>query len=402
MSFLPPIIFLPVTGPLSDVFDRRKIMLASDVLRAIFVLGYLFVLIDVHKYYWGIYIVCGINWSFNSFFDPSREGLVPVTIPKHLLVTSNALEALTWLCCAFIGSFFGGFITSLAGPGVCFSINSVTFLCSSLCVLQLFRYSSLKPEAIHRKMLTTDTSIEEEKSSNIFIRVAIQLREFYFGILFLLKHPYVLTLVLIKGLGAINFTAMDFVVLKMCFEVFQPTGQIRDASKVYGIIRAVAGVVAGFAPVFIERCLPKGYGPKTMRTIIVLGFCAMVPAYAIIVAYQNLWTYVVATMMIACASGCLWIFSNSCIQMVTPNNFLGRTISMDTGFSLNLAQSVALLTYGPLLYDYFRLKPFQIAIFQICVAGTCAFFWIIWFIVTRNVVHEIKEVDRRGSNLEIN
>jgi MFS family permease len=88
---------MPITGVVADLLDRRKVMLLSDVLRMFLVLCFLFVLIDPSQLYWIIYLVLSLMWAFNSFFDPCREGLIPLVVKKKELVTANALESLTWM-----------------------------------------------------------------------------------------------------------------------------------------------------------------------------------------------------------------------------------------------------------------------------------------------------------------
>lgn len=320
---------MPFTGVIADILDRRKVMLTSDVLRMFTALCFLFVLIDPTRLYWILYIILVIMWSFNSFFDPCREGLIPLVVPKEELVTANVLESLTWMCCSFFGSFLGGLVTSTAGVGANFILDAFTFLLSSICIAQLFRFRTLDPAEIKKSLkkisdaeleqhITNNTEsiypneaetvtkqdiIEDEhaiieeipdtlndkhiKSSNFLNKVYEQMREFMVGIRFIFKNPYILSLVFIKACCAINYSPRDFVTMKMFFEVFQPAGDIQDAAWTYGMYRAIVGLSSGLFPVIVERILPKNYSAKTMRLVLLCCLCLVVPAYVIILVWSK-------------------------------------------------------------------------------------------------------------------
>jgi MFS family permease len=319
-SFIPPILLMPITGVVADMFDRRKVMLISDLSRIFVSLCFLFVLINPQQLYYILYIVLVIMWSLNSFFDPCREGLIPLIVPKEELVAANALESLTWMCCSFLGSFLGGLVVSYFGVGANFILDAVTFILSSLCILQLFKFDSLKPEQIkkslemlHEKeksMVTQDIEMstptldspvylvteelieepvvkEEEPRKTFAQQVLLQMKEFVIGIRYIFTNPYILTLTMIKATSALNYSPRDFVTMKMCFEVFQPQGVISDAAATYGYYRALVGVSSGLFPVIVERILPKNYTARTMRLVVLACLCIVVPAYGIVVLFSD-------------------------------------------------------------------------------------------------------------------
>jgi uncharacterized membrane protein YuzA (DUF378 family) len=187
---------------------------------------------------------------------------------------------------SFLGAFLGGLINSSMGPGPNFIANAVTFLISTLCVMRLFFFRSLKPENIQKKLALKHEQVREKTR---WERLIDGVLDFFIGCKFILTHPYILSITCIKAIAAINWGSLDFINLKMCFEVFQPQGQIASASRTFGILKAVVGLCTGIFPVIIERSLPTGYGVRTMRFVIVLSFLTFIPAYLIIFFWQNIW-----------------------------------------------------------------------------------------------------------------
>jgi MFS family permease len=68
--FLPLFLFSPVAGVLADRFDRKRIMVLSDVLRGVTVLGFLVVREpgDV----WVFYLLTVLQFSLSALFTPAR------------------------------------------------------------------------------------------------------------------------------------------------------------------------------------------------------------------------------------------------------------------------------------------------------------------------------------------
>ena len=132
-----------ITGSAADFFDKRKVMILSDLSRACLALLNLLVLIDVQRFRGFIYVILFLTVSCGAFFDPSREGFVPFIVPKEKLTSSSAIDALTWMACTLIGGALGGFVTATLGYFWNFTLNSVTYLISALFVAQLFRFPEL-------------------------------------------------------------------------------------------------------------------------------------------------------------------------------------------------------------------------------------------------------------------
>ena len=106
---LPALLIAPIAGGLVDRWDRKTVMVVSNVLRAMLVPLYL---LAGHRL-WLILILSFVVSSILQFFVPAEAATIPNTVPKRLLLAANSL---------FIFSLYAAFIVgySASGPAVQF------------------------------------------------------------------------------------------------------------------------------------------------------------------------------------------------------------------------------------------------------------------------------------------
>ena len=75
VQFLPVAIVSPVAGVVVDRFDRRRLMIAADILRGLLILGLLFV--RRPEQVWIAYAVMALTVGATSFFEPARTATIP-------------------------------------------------------------------------------------------------------------------------------------------------------------------------------------------------------------------------------------------------------------------------------------------------------------------------------------
>src|SRR5215470_9096056 len=87
--FVPSFIFGPISGVVADRFSRRTIMIVSDLLRAVVVLGFLFV--RRADQLWIIYVLTVIQLALSTFFEPAKTAAIPSIVSDNELVPANAI-----------------------------------------------------------------------------------------------------------------------------------------------------------------------------------------------------------------------------------------------------------------------------------------------------------------------
>jgi MFS family permease len=132
VDFLPAIAVGLALGPLLDRLERRKLMIASDLLRAAVFAALPFATSATMIV--GLALLAGLG---SGFFRPAVYAGVPNLVPDELLESANALlqgvENAAWA----IGPLLGGVLTAAWGPHAAYWINAVSFLLSAILVVRI-------------------------------------------------------------------------------------------------------------------------------------------------------------------------------------------------------------------------------------------------------------------------
>ncbi len=147
---VPMIVGLLAGGLVSDRFERRLVMLWSDLIRGA-ALAALATLSLTHTLTYaelaGIVAVYGAG---TAFFTPAFESIVPELIENEELAQANALDQFVRpLALRLIGPTLGGWLVVSFGGGTAFAVDAITFAASTAAVLSMSSSAaSLRPAGI--------------------------------------------------------------------------------------------------------------------------------------------------------------------------------------------------------------------------------------------------------------
>ena len=91
LRLLPIFLAGPLAGVVADRFSRKSIMVLSDLVRVVLVLG----LIVTPLTPWPIgttYLLIALQVVAGTFFEPARSAALPQLVPDRYLATANALD----------------------------------------------------------------------------------------------------------------------------------------------------------------------------------------------------------------------------------------------------------------------------------------------------------------------
>jgi MFS family permease len=133
---VPTILFLLLGGVASDRFDRRRIMVGADLLRALSgaILAALALsgLLEV----WQIAALAALYGTGAAFFAPAFDAVVPDIVPSERLAQANALDQLVRpIVFRMAGPALGGVLVAAGGTGLVFALDSASFLFSAATLL---------------------------------------------------------------------------------------------------------------------------------------------------------------------------------------------------------------------------------------------------------------------------
>ena len=126
---LPTVLVSPWAGLIADSFSRKKIMIVSDILRAVVVLC-MFIAVWENSYI-GLCVLLALQSAISGFFQPANTAFLPDVVPKEALTAANALSATTWSIMLTVGAAIGGVVTEFFGWEIAFvgRFFELHFLC---------------------------------------------------------------------------------------------------------------------------------------------------------------------------------------------------------------------------------------------------------------------------------
>lgn len=351
--FVPSFICGPISGVVADRFSRRSIMILSDLLRAIVVLGFL--LVRRADQLWIIYVLTVLQLIFSTFFEPARTAAVPSIVSDRELIPANAISSVTWSAMLTLGAAIGGLVAGVFGTSVAFILDSLSFLASAAFISSIHfpkRPPREKTKLSVGKLLGITDTID--------------------GARYVKHRPRVLALLLVKpawGLGGGILT-----LLAVFGEKIFPVG--RSAATGIGVLFAARGIGTAVGPIVARRI--AGEGRKRMQTSIGIAFLI---GGAFYVAFGTASNFLFALLVLGIAhtgGSILWVFSTVLLQRSVEDNFRGRVFAAELAL-LTLTMAAANYFTGELL-DRFRLSP------RIVTVGTGILFLlpgILWFVTRR-------------------
>src|SRR5919204_1099818 len=129
---VPSLVVGLVAGVFVDRFDRKKILIASDLIRAALVASIpFFIGINVAL----LYVIVLLNSAVKQFFDPAEESVLPDIASDEELAAANSFLSISSFGSTAVGFAAAGLLASQFDIEWAFWIDSVTFLVSALCIL---------------------------------------------------------------------------------------------------------------------------------------------------------------------------------------------------------------------------------------------------------------------------
>ena len=123
---LLPTLASPLFGVLADRFDRRVVLVASDLVRATLVLGLVFVRDLVLIY--GLIFLMGLA---RTLFNPTIRAAFPSVVGEGDLARANSLIGGTFSASVTVGPALGGLLVAEVGVSGAFLLDAATYLISA-------------------------------------------------------------------------------------------------------------------------------------------------------------------------------------------------------------------------------------------------------------------------------
>lgn len=124
---LLPTLASPLVGVYADRLDRRAVLVASDLVRAILLIAMVFVR-DLTV----LFVLVFLMGLARAFFNPTIRAAFPGVVGGGDLTRANALVSGTFSVSVTLGPALGGLLVATVGVGAAFALDAATFLLSAL------------------------------------------------------------------------------------------------------------------------------------------------------------------------------------------------------------------------------------------------------------------------------
>ena len=327
--FLPLFLFSPLAGVLADRYDRKKIMIVTDILRAVTVLGFL--LVGITGQVWLLYFLTVVQFALSSLFTPARTAVLAMIVPEKDLVTANALDSFTWSTMLALGALLGGVVAAIFGARTAFVLDAGTYLLSALLIARI-----VLPKRAPRSVETMGRS---------------GWLDFVEGFKYVVGRPFLLGISLVKAGGSLVWGAINVLEVKYAEEIFAlsrvgllPNLRIEDpGTATLGLIYLISGLGTGLGPLFMRHWL--GDSRRRLLQGIGVGFLLMLAGITGLAFAPTLGIFLLFTFMRTVGSGTIWVFSAVLLQVMVPDAYRGRVFAFEFA-ALTLTQSMSIFVAG--------------------------------------------------------
>jgi len=322
---LPAFLVIPVAGPLVDRWDRRTLLIASDLGRAVLATG----LILSHRAgsLPGLYACLVSMVALTGVFFPARASAIPQLCRDEEIAPANALSGGTWSVMLALGAALGGWVTAAVGTDVSIALDALTFVASAALLLLLPRLPAPAARAGHD-------------------------RSFLGGLRHLATTRRTLALASLKPMLALAGGALVMI------PVFGTTVFPGRGGPFWtGVLFAARGLGALIGSLLLIRIF--GDSSRTLRRLILAMFPLAALAYIALDFAPSLPAAAAAFFTAAIASGAVWVMSGTLLQREGDKRYLGRIFSVEFGV-MTLVVSATSWTAGTLL-DTTAFRPGQVA-----------------------------------------
>ncbi|MEO5704075.1 MAG: MFS transporter, partial [Candidatus Limnocylindrales bacterium] len=132
---LPSVLLVLVGGVFSDRYDRRKLMVGADLLRAA-ALGAIAVLSAAEVLeLWHIAALVVFVGAGDAFFNPASTAILPDLVDEEDLPAANALSGIYRpIMVRMVGPALAGLVVAAVGPGLAFGVDALSFVASAIAI----------------------------------------------------------------------------------------------------------------------------------------------------------------------------------------------------------------------------------------------------------------------------
>lgn len=300
-QFTPVIVLGLFAGVFADVFPKRTILIATQVVSAVLalVLGILVATGNVEV--WHVFVLASLLGVANAFDMPVRQAFVVEMVGRDDMVNAVGLNSTVFNGSRIVGPAIAGLLIATVGLSICFLLNAVSYVAV---VIGLFamRTSELHP-------------VERSRLERNVRSVIHQLTE---GLRYVRNEPT--TRLALAVLGIVATVALNFQVLLPILA----RDVLGGGAETFGFLMAASGLGS------LVSSLAIAFGQRPTLRLLLTGAAAI--GLAMLGVSLSRWLPLSMVLMVLAGWGLMAMAAttNTLIQLRTPDVLRGRVMSVYT------------------------------------------------------------------------
>ena len=309
LQVLPHTLLGPLAGIVNDRFSRRKIMIATDLLRMVIVACML--LVRSPGLVWVIYPLLFLETVMVAFFEPARNAVIPNVVAEGDVIVANTLSSATWSFDLAIGSVLGGIVAAWLGRDAVFVLNSLSFAVSALLISRMHFVES-HADAANRHP-------EDRAAGWSSIRA---------GFKYIAHDPKLAALVSLKG--GVSILGTSWVLLPVMGERVFRSPDRRTLTRARGLVRneLVDGSPRHRRPhrATLRVALDGAARTSVFALRALVGFICGGIGYLLLGSAHNLWFAFAVIVFAHSGTSTVWVFSTTLLHLNTRRPLSGQNL----------------------------------------------------------------------------
>ncbi len=351
---LPFLLVSPLAGVAVDRGNRKRILIAADLVRAVLALGYLTT--NVGAPAWTVVLITALMTSTGTFFEAAKNATIANVTTRPEMLTANVLMFGTRFLQLTLGAALGGLTAAKFGYNVAFIINALSFVASAYFIWQI-PGEALQPQQ-------TEAAPDVAKAPNKFWR---DVRE---GFAYIWALPFVRGIILVNVGWATGGGMNNLLFDRLAGHEFAQDGR--------GDVGLATLWTAAGAGLFIGMMLARRAGAwaaEEKRAGLLIGWALL--AHGLLWAsaglMPSLWTMALAVMASRLILGAEFGVQETLVMRVVAEEYRGRVFTTDR--ALELTTMTLSMLAGGLLLRYFT--PRQMLIVSGLLSASPGLIWLL-------------------------
>ncbi|MEI8132635.1 MAG: MFS transporter [Leptolinea sp.] len=299
--FLPILLFSLIGGLVADLFDRRKVMIISQMIMILVALAFGFLTIYEQIQVWQIYVLTAIQATAMAFDMPARQSLMPNLLPREDLPSAFSLQSMAFNIGSIVGPGLSGVVIASMGQSWTYFINAASF---GAVIISLLVIGNVRQEI-----------------NPIVRQQGINLEAIKDGVAFIRSQPIILSSMILDFFATFFSSANTLL-------PFVARDILKVGALEYGWLSAAQPVGAvGVGLFFSQKTRIRKQGLLMLWAVVVFGLATILFGLS-----TGFWLTMLSLALIGGADAVSTILRNTIRQLQTPDGMRGRMVSINQIF----------------------------------------------------------------------